>query len=89
MITAVIVSVGFMLVFAGRISGFIERHPTLKVLALSFLIMIGGTLIMEGFGNHVRKGYVYFAMAFSVGVEVLNMRMRAKAAKVELHQPYR
>jgi predicted tellurium resistance membrane protein TerC len=89
MITAVIVSVGFMLVFAGSISGFIEKHPTLKILALSFLIMIGVTLIMEGFGKEVHKAYIYFAMGFSGAVEFLNIRMRSKAAKVELHQPYR
>ena len=79
-----------MLVFAGNISGFIEKHPTLKILALSFLIMIGGTLVMEGFGQEVHKGYIYFAMAFSSVVEILNIRLRKKAAtKVELHQPYR
>lgn len=90
MVIAVILAVAFMLVFASRISGFIEKHPTLKILALSFLIMIGGTLIMEGFGKEVHKAYIYFAMAFSGGVEILNIRLRAKAAsKVELHQPYR
>jgi predicted tellurium resistance membrane protein TerC len=90
MIIAVILAVGFMLVFAGKIAGFIEKHPTLKVLALSFLIMIGGTLLMEGFGKEVHKGYIYFAMAFSSVVEILNIRLRTKAAtKVELHQPYR
>jgi len=90
MIIAVILAVGFMLVFAGKIAGFIEKHPTLKILALSFLIMIGGALLMEGFGKEVHKGYIYFAMAFSSVVEILNIRLRKKAAtKVELHQPYR
>jgi predicted tellurium resistance membrane protein TerC len=90
MIAAVILAVGFMLVFAGRISGFIERHPTLKILALSFLLMIGGTLVMEGCGKEVHKGYIYFAMAFSAAVESLNIRMHSKrATKVALHQPYR
>jgi predicted tellurium resistance membrane protein TerC len=90
MVIAVILAVGFMLVFAGKIAGFIEKHPTLKVLALSFLLMIGGTLVMEGFGKEVHKGYIYFAMAFSSVVEMLNIRLRAKAAtKVELHQPFR
>jgi predicted tellurium resistance membrane protein TerC len=90
MIIAVILAVGFMLIFAGKIAGFIDKHPTLKVLALSFLLMIGGALVMEGFGKHVHKGYIYFAMAFSSVVEILNIRLRTKAAtKVELHQPYR
>jgi predicted tellurium resistance membrane protein TerC len=90
MIAAVILAVGFMLVFAGKISGFIEQHPTLKMLALSFLIMIGFTLVLEGFHKEIPKGYIYFAMAFSVGVEVLNINMRRRAReKVKLHQPYR
>jgi len=90
MIAAVIIAVLFMLVFAGRISGFIEKHPTLKMLALSFLIMIGFTLVLEGFHKEIPKGYIYFAMAFSVGVEVLNINMRRKAKEnVKLHQPYR
>jgi predicted tellurium resistance membrane protein TerC len=79
MIAAVILAVGFMLVFAGSISGFIEKHPTLKMLALSFLIMIGFTLVMEAFDKSIPKGYIYFAMSFSVGVEVLNIKMRKKA----------
>ena len=77
MIAAVIVAVVFMLFFSGHISRFIDKHPTLKVLALSFLLMIGGTLVMEGFGKEVHKGYIYFAMAFSAAVETLNIRMRA------------
>lgn len=91
MIAAVILAVGFMLVYAGRISEFIERHPTIKVLALSFLLLIGCTLVAEGFHKEIPKGYIYFAMAFSVGVESLNLRVRAKAkAKaVQLRQPYR
>ena len=90
MIAAVILAVMFMLVFAGRISGFIEQHPTLKMLALSFLIMIGFTLVLEGFHKEIPKGYIYFAMAFSVGVEVLNINMRKRAKeKVKFHQPYR
>lgn len=89
MIAAVIIAVGFMLMFAGRISAFIEKHPTLKMLALSFLIMIGFTLVAEGFHKEIPKGYIYFAMAFSVGVEVLNINMRKKKDLVKLHQPYR
>jgi predicted tellurium resistance membrane protein TerC len=80
-----------MLVFSGTISAFIERHPTLKVLALSFLLLIGVVLVADGLGQHINKGYVYFAMAFSVGVEALNIRMRAKQppATVTLHRPIR
>ena len=89
MITAVILAMGVMLLAAGSISNFVNRHPTLKILALSFLILIGVTLIAEGTGAHVPKGYVYFAMAFSFGVEMLNLRMRKKAQPVALHQPYR
>ena len=90
MIAAVIIAVIFMLFFSDYISSFIDKHPTLKMLALSFLLMIGGTLIMEGCGKEVQKGYIYFAMAFSAAVETLNIRMRTKrASKVELHQPYR
>lgn len=90
MITAVILAVGFMLIFSDQISGFIERHPTMKMLALSFLLLIGVVLIADGFGQHIQKGYVYFAMAFSVGVESLNLRMRAKEKdRIRLNQPYR
>lgn len=89
MIAAVIIAVGVMLVFADAISGFVERHPTIKILALSFLLLIGVTLVADGFGTHVAKGYIYFAMAFSLGVEMLNLRLRAKQKPVELHQPYR
>jgi predicted tellurium resistance membrane protein TerC len=89
MITAVVVAVGFMMVFAGTISSFVERHPTVKVLALSFLLMIGVMLIADGFDKHIPKGYVYFAMAFSVFVETLNIRARRhNEPPVQLHQPY-
>jgi predicted tellurium resistance membrane protein TerC len=91
MIAAVIIALIFMLIFSGRISDFIHKHPTLKMLALSFLMLIGCALVAEGFHKEIPKGYIYFAMAFSVGVESLNLRLRAKhaATKVELHQPYR
>jgi predicted tellurium resistance membrane protein TerC len=87
MIGAVIVAVIFMMVFAGPISGFVDRHPTIKMLALSFLLLIGVTLIADGFGQHIAKGYIYFAMGFSVFVEVLNIRVR-KGEPVKLHRPY-
>lgn len=89
MIAAVVLAMIFMLIFVGRISGFIEKHPTLKMLALSFLLLIGFVLVAEGFHQHISKGYIYFAMAFSVGVEWLNIRLRVKQQRVELHQPYR
>jgi predicted tellurium resistance membrane protein TerC len=89
MVTAVILAMGVMLASAGAISDFVNRHPTLKILALSFLLLIGTTLVAEGLGIHFPKGYLYFAMAFSFGVEMLNLRMRAKADPVSLHQPYR
>lgn len=79
MLAAVIVSVGLMMLFASAIGRFISGHPTIKVLALSFLVVIGVVLIAEGFGRHVPKGYIYFAMAFSVVVEMLNIRMRKKS----------
>ena len=89
MIAAVVVAVGFMFVFAGPISHFVERHPTVKMLALSFLLMIGVALIAEGFDQHIPKGYIYFAMAFSVLVEMLNLRAKKVTAKaVHLRQPY-
>lgn len=87
MITAVVISVGVMLVFAETISRFIEEHPTMKMLALSFLILIGVMLILEGMGNHVEKGYIYFAMAFSIAVELINMRIRNRQP-VRLKQTY-
>jgi predicted tellurium resistance membrane protein TerC len=89
MITAVVVALGVMLMFAGKISDFVNRHPTLKMLALSFLILIGVTLVGEALGQHIPKGYIYFSMAFAFGVEMLNLRLRAKSQPVELHQPYR
>jgi predicted tellurium resistance membrane protein TerC len=76
MIAAMVIAVGVMMVYAGRISDFVERHPTMKMLALSFLILIGVLLTADGLGQHVNKGYIYFAMAFSLAVEVLNMRVR-------------
>jgi predicted tellurium resistance membrane protein TerC len=82
MIAAVIVSVGLMMLFAGPIGRFVSDHPTIKMLALSFLVVVGVVLIAEGFDHHVPKGYVYFAMAFSVGVEMLNITMRKRAKKV-------
>lgn len=87
MIAAVMIAVGVMLVFAGKISAFVERHPTVKMLALSFLLMIGLMLVLDGVGKHIPKGYVYFAMAFSLFVEVLNIRSR-KSKPVQLHQSY-
>ena len=89
MIAAVVVAIGFMLAFSGHIARFVEKHPTIKMLALSFLILIGVTLIAEGLGQHISKGYIYFAMAFSVMVELLNLKMRKAAAKpVTLHHRY-
>src|SRR5687767_14677808 len=89
MIIAVIIAVGFMMVFAGKISGFVERHPSVKMLALSFLILIGVTLIAEGWGQHISKGYIYFAMAFSLAVEILNLRLMKKTQiPVRLKEPY-
>lgn len=78
MITAIVIAIGVMMFFAGAVSRFVEEHPTIKILALSFLIMIGMVLIGEGMGFHVPKAYVYFAMGFSVGVEMLNIRMRKR-----------
>ena len=89
MILAVMIAVGVMLVSAGAISDFVERHPTIKMLALSFLLLIGVSLIAEGFDQHIPKGYVYFAMGFSIFVEMINLRVRAKSATtVHLRQPY-
>src|SRR5688500_17397482 len=90
MITAVVVALGIMLIFAGTISDFVNRHPTLKMLALSFLILIGVTLVGESLGQHIPKGYIYFSMAFAFAVEMLNLRMRSRQARKstgELHQP--
>ncbi|WP_327088800.1 TerC family protein [Nonomuraea sp. NBC_01738] len=87
MIAAVIVSVIVMLFASGPIARFVERHPSIKMLALSFLVLIGVVLIAEGLGQHISKGYIYFAMAFSLIVELLNIRMRGKRAKVEEPTP--
>ncbi|HEX6605641.1 MAG TPA: TerC family protein [Chloroflexia bacterium] len=89
MMTAVVIAVGVMLVASGPISHFVDQHPTVKMLALSFLILIGVSLIAEGFDQHIPKGYIYFAMGFSVFVELLNLRARGRAAKpVELRGPH-
>ena len=89
MIAAVILAMIVMLMFVNHIGNFVERHPTIKMLALSFLILIGSMLVAEGFHKEIPKGYIYFAMAFAVGVEMLNIKLRAKAQRVNLHQPYR
>ena len=87
MVSAVVIAVLFMLFFAGAISGFVDRHPTVKMLALSFLLLIGVSLIAEGFDRHIPKGYIYFAMAFSLFVEILNLRLRKTTQEpVRLHQ---
>lgn len=86
MVVAMFVAVGVMLVFAKRIGDFVERHPSVKILALSFLLLIGVMLLGEGLGQHVSKGYIYFAMAFALLVELLNMRFRKVQVPVKLHQ---
>ncbi len=89
MIAAVVTAVAFMMLFARPVSEFVERHPTIKMLALSFLILIGVSLVAESFDQHIPKGYIYFAMAFSVMVEMLNLRTRTKKAEpVHLRQVY-
>ncbi|HTT21628.1 MAG TPA: TerC family protein [Candidatus Sulfotelmatobacter sp.] len=88
MVAAVILAVVVMMLSAGPISSFINRHPTVKVLALSFLLLIGVSLVGEGLGLHIPKGYIYFAMGFSVVVEAINLRARKVAAPVHLHEPY-
>ena len=87
MVAAVVVAVAIMMVSAGAISDFVNRHPTVKVLALSFLLLIGVSLVGESLGMHIPKGYIYFAMGFSVFVEMINLRVR-KGTPVKLHQPY-
>ena len=91
MIVAVVIAMIIMFFFSERISNFIHKHPTLKMLALSFLLIVGFSLFFEGLqplhGSHIEKGYIYFAMAFSFGVEMLNMRMRKKSKPVELYEP--
>ena len=88
MITAVVISVGIMLFAAGPISGFVDRHPTVKMLALSFLMLIGTALVAEGLDFHIPKGYIYFAMGFSVFVEMLNIRLKKASRPVKLHDDY-
>jgi predicted tellurium resistance membrane protein TerC len=89
MVAAMIIAVGVMMVFAGAVGDFVERHPTMKMLALSFLILIGVMLVAEGFGQHIEKSYSYFAMAFSLGVELLNLRLRReKSVPVHLHSRF-
>jgi predicted tellurium resistance membrane protein TerC len=88
MIVAVIVAVLVMMLSAKAIGEFVDQHPTVKMLALSFLLLIGTTLIAEGFHQHIPKGYIYFSIAFATLVEVLNLRMKGAAKPVELHEPY-
>jgi predicted tellurium resistance membrane protein TerC len=88
MVTAVVLAVAVMLVAAGPISLFVDRHPTVKMLALSFLLLIGFALVADGLGQHISKGYIYFAMGFSVFVEMLNLRLRRKAEPVHLRSAY-
>jgi predicted tellurium resistance membrane protein TerC len=88
MVIAVVLAVLFMLAFSGFVSDFVERHPTVKMLALAFLLLIGVVLVADGLGQHISKGYIYFAMAFSLAVELLNLRARARrVAPVELREP--
>ncbi len=89
MVVAIVIAVGIMLVSSGMIAGFVNRHPTVKMLALAFLLLIGTALVAEGWGVHIPRGYLYFAMAFSVFVELLNLRVRARHNKpVELRPTY-
>ncbi len=88
MVTAVIASVAIMMIAAEPISAFVHRHPTVKMLALSFLLLIGMSLLLEGFGQHIPKGYIYFAMGFSVFVEMINLRLRRRSAPVHLRDAY-
>jgi predicted tellurium resistance membrane protein TerC len=89
MISAVVASVAAMMVFSGPVSDFVHRHPTFKMLALSFLLLIGVMLVADGLGAHIPKGYIYFAMAFSLFVETLNLFIRKKTRPVALHEPYK
>ena len=84
MVTAVVIAVIFMMVFVGTVSSFVENHPTIKILALSFLLLIGFSLVAEGLHQHIPKGYIYFAMAFSVFVELLNLKVRKKRIPLKL-----
>jgi len=89
MVAAVVLSVAIMMVSAGPVSDFVSRHPTIKVLALSFLLLIGVSLVADGLGLHIPKGYIYFAMGFSVFVEMINLRVRRRVAPVQLRDPHR
>jgi predicted tellurium resistance membrane protein TerC len=90
MVAAIVIAVIVMMLVSGKISNFVDKHPTIKILALSFLLLIGFALVGEGFDLHIPKGYIYFAMAFSIFVELLNLRMRrARMAPVKLRQPQR
>lgn len=86
MVLAIVISIGVMMAAAGAISDFVDRHPTIKMLALSFLILIGTALIADGISLHIPKGYIYFAMAFSIAVEMLNLRLRKRGQPVDLHR---
>jgi predicted tellurium resistance membrane protein TerC len=88
MVTAVVLAVGVMMISSGAIASFVDRHPTVKILALSFLLLIGVSLIADGLQQHISKGYIYFAMAFSVFVEMINLRVRSRTTPVELRHPY-
>ena len=88
MVLAIVLSVAVMMFAARPIGEYVERHPTIKMLALSFLVLVGVTLIAEGFEQHISKGYIYFAMAFSLMVEMLNLKVRGARQPVQLHQPY-
>ncbi len=88
MMLAMVIAVGVMLIFAGPIGSFVERHPTMKVLALSFLLLIGVVLVADGLGQHISKGYIYFAMAFALLVEMINLRLRKARAPVTLHSRF-
>lgn len=88
MIAAVVLAIAVMMLSAEPISAFVQAHPTVKMLALSFLLLIGLMLLLDGFGQHIPKGYIYFAMGFSVFVEMLNLRLRRASQPVSLHQPY-
>jgi predicted tellurium resistance membrane protein TerC len=88
MVTAVVLAVAVMMWSATAVAGFVDRHPTVKILALSFLLLIGMSLMADGLGQHISKGYIYFAMAFSVFVEAINLRVRSRTKPVELRQPY-
>ena len=85
MIAAMVIAMLVMLLFAGRIGGFVNRHPSMKILALSFLLLIGVMLVSEGMGQHIEKGYIYFAMSFALAVELINMKLRLRQQPIQLH----